>query len=174
MSRTNKQWILKRRPHGEIRAGDLELVEKPVPSPGPGQFLARTVYLSLDPTNRIWMSDMDQYMPPVEIGDVMRGGTLGVVRQSNNPDYKVGDIVSGIAGYVIDAAIHTTLTAPIAEDAAGKGLLAAFSAVGLYSLATHPFFDAPPTTALALAPVHTTGFLHPAPASATSMPPKAW
>ena len=75
--------------------------------------------------------------------------------------------VSGIAGYVIDAAIHTTLTAPIAEDAAGKGLLAAFSAVGLYSLATHPFFDAPPTTALALAPVHTTGFLHPAPASAT-------
>jgi NADPH-dependent curcumin reductase CurA len=99
MNRSNKQWILKRRPVGEIRAGDLDLVEQPVPKPGPGQFLARTVYLSLDPTNRIWMSDMDQYMPPVQIGDVMRGGTLSVVEESNNPDFHKGDVVSGIAGW---------------------------------------------------------------------------
>jgi NADPH-dependent curcumin reductase CurA len=99
MNRSNKQWILKRRPVGEIKLGDLELVERPVPAPGPGQFLARTLYLSLDPTNRIWMSDMDQYMPPVEIGDVMRGGTLSVVEDSNNPDFHKGDIVSGVVGW---------------------------------------------------------------------------
>jgi NADPH-dependent curcumin reductase CurA len=99
MNRSNKQWILKRRPVGEIKPGDLELVERPVPAPGPGQFLARTLYLSLDPTNRIWMSDMDQYMPPVEIGDVMRGGTLSVVEDSNNPDFHKGDIVSGVVGW---------------------------------------------------------------------------
>ena len=96
---TNRQWILKKRPVGEIKPGDLELVTQTLPEPGPGQYRARTIYLSLDPTNRIWMSDMDQYMPPVGLGDVMRGGTLSVVEASNNPDYAVGDIVSGIAGW---------------------------------------------------------------------------
>ncbi len=99
MRNSNRQWILKRRPVGEIKSGDLELVEKPIPVPGPGEMLVRTVYLSLDPTNRIWMSDMEQYMPPVQLGDVMRGGTVGVVEQSNNPEFKQGDIVSGIAGW---------------------------------------------------------------------------
>ena len=99
MRNSNRQWLLRKRPEGEIKAGDLELVETPIPVPGPGQILARTLYLSLDPTNRIWMSDMDQYMPPVQIGEVMRGGTIGVVEQSNNPDFAKGDIVSGIAGW---------------------------------------------------------------------------
>jgi len=99
MRNSNRQWILKRRPVGEIREGDLELVEKPLPVPGPGEMLLRTLYLSLDPTNRIWMSDMEQYMPPVQLGDVMRGGTIGVVEQSNNPDFKPGEIVNGIAGW---------------------------------------------------------------------------
>ena len=66
MAKINRQWILKKRPVGDIRPGDLEFVETPMPVPGPGEFLARTLYLSLDPTNRIWMSDMDQYMPPVQ------------------------------------------------------------------------------------------------------------
>jgi NADPH-dependent curcumin reductase len=108
MRNANRQWILKKRPVGEIAAGDLELTEHPIPVPGPGQLLVRTVYLSLDPTNRIWMSDMDQYMPPVNLGDVMRGGTLGIVEQSNNPDYAVGDVVSTFTGWqeyaVVDGA----------------------------------------------------------------------
>jgi NADPH-dependent curcumin reductase CurA len=99
MRNSNRQWILRKRPIGDIKQGDLELVESPIPVPGPGQFLARTVYLSLDPTNRIWMSDMEQYMPPVGLGEVMRGGTLSVVEQSNNPDFKPGDLVSGISGW---------------------------------------------------------------------------
>jgi NADPH-dependent curcumin reductase CurA len=99
MRNSNRQWILKRRPVGDIGSGDLELVEKPIPVPGPGEVLVRTVYLSLDPTNRIWMSDMEQYMPPVQLGDVMRGGTIGVVEQSNNPEFKPGDIVGSIAGW---------------------------------------------------------------------------
>jgi NADPH-dependent curcumin reductase CurA len=99
MRNSNRQWILRKRPVGDIKPGDLELVEQPIPVPGPGEILIRTVYLSLDPTNRIWMSDMDQYMPPVNIGDVMRGGTIGIVEQSNNPGFKPGDIVNGIAGW---------------------------------------------------------------------------
>ena len=95
----NRQWILKRRPVGDIRRDDLELVETPLPELRPGQFLARTIYLSLDPTNRIWMSDMEQYMPPVGIGEVMRGGTLSVVEESRNPSFQKGDILPGIAGW---------------------------------------------------------------------------
>ena len=99
MRNSNRQWILKRRPVGEIKAGDLELVEMPIPDPGPGEVLVRTLYLSLDPTNRIWMSDMEQYMPPVQLGEVMRGGTIGIVERSNNADLKPGDVVSGFAGW---------------------------------------------------------------------------
>jgi hypothetical protein len=100
MRNSNRQWRLKRRPVGEIRPGDLELCEAPKPVPSAGEVLVRNIYLSLDPTNRIWMSDMEQYMPPVAIGDVMRGGTLGIVEQSNAAGFAVGDIVlPGIGGW---------------------------------------------------------------------------
>lgn len=99
MTRTNRQWRLKRRPVGEIRDGDLELVETPVGDLPDGHVLVRTIYLSLDPTNRIWMSDMDQYMPPVGIGEVMRGGTLGVVEESRDPAVPVGAVVMPFTGW---------------------------------------------------------------------------
>lgn len=100
MRSTNRQWRLRKRPVGEIQAGDLELVESAKPVPKAGEFLVRNVYLSLDPTNRIWMSDMDQYMPPVGLGEVMRGGTLGMVEQSNVPEFEVGDLVMpGMGGW---------------------------------------------------------------------------
>ncbi len=100
MSDVNRQWRLKRRPVGDLKPGDLELVEAPKPVPGPGEVLVRHVYLSLDPTNRIWMSDMEQYMPPVELGDVMRGGALGVVEASNDPGFAPGDLVMpGMSGW---------------------------------------------------------------------------
>eukprot|EP01030_Chromulinospumella_sphaerica_P022406 gene22406-22383_t len=95
---TNRQWILKRRPSGDIAAGDLEFVETPTRSLQDGEVLIRNIYLSLDPTNRIWMSDQDQYLPPVEIGDVMRGGTIGVVEESKSDRHKVGDIVNDVGG----------------------------------------------------------------------------
>lgn len=105
----NREWVLRRRPVGEIREGDLELVESPIPSPADGQVLIRNIYLSLDPTNRIWMSDVDGYLPPVGIGEVMRGVTVGVVEQSRSPQFKPGDIVlPGLGGWrtylVADAA----------------------------------------------------------------------
>lgn len=99
MARISRQWILKRRPEGAIVDSDLAFVEAPVPPVPDGHVLVRNVYLSLDPTNRIWMSDMDQYMPPVEIGDVMRGGTLGVVEESKDASLPVGSIVMPFAGW---------------------------------------------------------------------------
>lgn len=98
-SNVNRQFRLKSRPVGKIKTSDFDLVEEPVPTPGPGEAVIRNLYLSLDPTNRIWMSDMDQYMPPVEIGAVMRGGGIGKVIASNSDAYKIGDTVSGLLGW---------------------------------------------------------------------------
>ena len=96
----NRQWCLAKRPEGHLSISDFRWHEKPVPDVlPPNQVLVRTIYLSLDPTNRIWASDMDQYMPPVEIGEVMRGANLGIVEASNNASFLVGSIVTGIWGW---------------------------------------------------------------------------
>ncbi len=95
----NRQFRLAARPVGLVKESDFEYREEPIPSLKDGEVLVRTIYLSLDPTNRIWMSDMDQYMPPVEIGSVMRGGIIGVVEESKNQNFKQGDLVSGMLGW---------------------------------------------------------------------------
>ncbi len=95
----NRQFRLASRPVGDIKESDFEYREEPIPTPKEGEVLVRTVYLSLDPTNRIWMSDMEQYMPPVAMGEVMRGGIIGVVEESKNPNFKQGDLVSGLLGW---------------------------------------------------------------------------
>jgi NADPH-dependent curcumin reductase CurA len=95
----NRQFRLADRPVGDIKESDFEYREELIPSPKDDEVLVRTIYLSLDPTNRIWMSDIDQYMPPVEIGEVMRGGIIGVVEESKNPNFKKGDLVSGMLGW---------------------------------------------------------------------------
>src|SRR2546423_11773543 len=86
-------------PSGRVERSDFELCHEPVPEPGPGQALVRTCYLSLDPTNRIWMSDMDQYMPPVEIGEVMRGLGIAEVVASEREDLPEGALVHGVTGW---------------------------------------------------------------------------
>lgn len=98
MSLTNRQWILRQRPKGLVQPTDLELVESPVPDLKDGEVLVRTVYLSLDPTNRTWMNDAEGYLPAVKLGDVMRGLTLGVVEDSRSDRFARGDVVTPISG----------------------------------------------------------------------------
>jgi NADPH-dependent curcumin reductase CurA len=96
----NRQWVLASRPEGDISADNLKLVEAPVRPLQEGEILVRNIYLSLDPTHRIWMSDRDQYLPPVELGQVMRGGVLGVVEQSRSDRFQPGDHVKvGMGGW---------------------------------------------------------------------------
>lgn len=95
MKKMNRRWILRQRPVGDIGDNDLQLVEAPLPEPGDGEILVRNIYLMVAPTNRVWMSEIDQYMAPVAIGEVMRGVTMGVVIESHHPDFRTGDIVEG-------------------------------------------------------------------------------
>ncbi|WP_433419020.1 NADP-dependent oxidoreductase [Microtetraspora malaysiensis] len=98
-NRINRAYRLRRRPVGQLTDGDLELVEEQVPELADGQALVRTKLLSLDPTSRVWMSDMRSYEPPVPIGAVMRGFGVGEVVASRREDMPVGATVSGFTGW---------------------------------------------------------------------------
>jgi NADPH-dependent curcumin reductase len=98
-SKVNRQILLAARPVGMVKESDFERHEAAVPEPRDGEYLVRNVYLSLDPTNRGWMNEQDTYMPAIKIGEVVRGGGIGVVEASKNPSYKVGDIVFGMIGW---------------------------------------------------------------------------
>jgi hypothetical protein len=97
--KTHRQIRLAARPTGYPTDADFRLVESPVPEPGPGEFLARIVYLSLDPYMRGRMSDARSYVPPVALGDVMEGGTVGEVVRSSHPGFAVGDVVEARLGW---------------------------------------------------------------------------
>jgi len=95
----NKQWRLASRPQGLIRASDFEWTQEALPVPGDGELLVRIIHLSLDPAIRGWVMDAKSYMPPVALGEVMRGIGLGVVEQSKHAKFKVGDLVQGLLGW---------------------------------------------------------------------------
>lgn len=97
--KTNQQWLIAARPEGMVKESDFRWRETPVGEPRDGELLVRTVYISLDPTNRIWMNDADSYLPALKLGDVMRGGGIGVVEESRHPGFAAGDIVQGLLGW---------------------------------------------------------------------------
>jgi NADPH-dependent curcumin reductase CurA len=96
---TCRRVVLVRRPAAEPTNEDFQLEHVPVPKPGPREVLVRVIYLSLDPYMRGRMRDAASYAAPVGIGEVMTGGTVGEVVQSNHPAYKVGDIVEDRLGW---------------------------------------------------------------------------
>ncbi len=99
MADVNRSWRLAARPQGMIKDSDFTWREDPVPAElGEGELLVRTLYLSVDPTQRGWM-EMDTYMPAVGIGEVMRAGGVGRVVRSNAPAFAPGDLVSGMVGW---------------------------------------------------------------------------
>jgi NADPH-dependent curcumin reductase CurA len=83
---------------GLPRPTDWDHTEAAVGEPGDGEFLVRVLYLSLDPAMRGWMNEGKSYVPPVEIGEVMRAGGVGRVVASRHPDFAVGDHLTGMFG----------------------------------------------------------------------------
>ncbi|EFU3287819.1 NADP-dependent oxidoreductase, partial [Salmonella enterica] len=95
----NRRWVLASRPHGAPQMDNFRLEEDDVATPGEGQVLLRTVFLSLDPYMRGRMSDEPSYAPPVEPGCVMVGGTVSRVVASNHPDYRPDEWVLSYNGW---------------------------------------------------------------------------
>ena len=99
MSQSAKRIVLASRPVGEPKPENFRLEDYPIPAPGEGQILLRTVWLSLDPYMRGRMDDGPSYSAPVPIGGVMEGGTVCEVVASNNPGFAKGDYVLAHTGW---------------------------------------------------------------------------
>jgi NADPH-dependent curcumin reductase CurA len=97
--KTNRRIVLNSRPHGAPKPDNFRLETAELPEPANGQLLLRTVYLSLDPYMRGRMSDSPSYAPPVEVGEVMVGGTVCRVEQSLHPEFSPGDWVLANTGW---------------------------------------------------------------------------
>ena len=99
MTELRRSVVLRRRPHGEPRIDDFEILEDVVPTPGPGEVVTRTLWLSIDPYMRGRLSDRKSYAPSVQIGETMTGETVGEVVASADPTFAVGDVVLGARGW---------------------------------------------------------------------------
>jgi hypothetical protein len=95
----NKQWILNSFPVGEIKDNDLILQDSNLSEINDGEVLIKNIYLSLDPANRGWMSGKASYVDAMQIGDIMRGGTIGIIEESKNEKFKKGDVVQYQGGW---------------------------------------------------------------------------
>jgi NADPH-dependent curcumin reductase CurA len=96
---TCRQIRLVERPVGAPTAGTFELVEAPMPEPGAGEVLCRTLWLSLDPYMRGRISGAKSYARGVEPGEVMVGECVAEVVESHDPAYRPGEIVAGGGGW---------------------------------------------------------------------------
>ncbi len=120
MTEESRRIVLAARPSGMVDESTTRLETVPVPSPEPGEAVVRVRYLSIDPTIRTWMDDAPGYMPPIEVGAVVRSGGIGEVVASASDQYAVGDTVFGMLGWqdhaVVDEAGHTAQVIPDGID----------------------------------------------------------
>ena len=99
MAITNQHLTLTSRPEGHPSPAHFTMQTSPARSPAPGEVLLATRYLSVDPAMRVWMDEDPGYVPPIAIGETMRGGGIGEVLESNSPQFKAGDLVQGRLGW---------------------------------------------------------------------------
>lgn len=134
MTDRNRRFLLRERPSGRIGPDTFELSEQAVPEIGDGEALVRVNWISLDPTNRMWINETPSYLPPVGIGEVMRAAGLGVVIASNNPNYAVGQTVQGLTGwqdYVVVSDTMPLFPVDIADGVSPSAYLGALGMTGL-------------------------------------------
>ena len=99
MADINRQVILAARPEGLPKESDFRLQETPLPQPGAGEALVRSLFLSVDPYMRSRMSGQSSYTKGVQPGEVLPGAVVGEVVDSNDPRIARGDLVSGMLGW---------------------------------------------------------------------------
>jgi len=124
----NRQIILSSRPEGLPTEQNYSMAQAPVPVPGEGQVLARTLLISIDPAMRGWVIEAPNYAPPVRVGDVMRSFGVAEVLESRVETVKAGDIVAGMTGWqeyciLTDETIQRRIDPTIAPISTALGVL---------------------------------------------------
>lgn len=98
-SRNNRQVILVKRPVGVPKPEHFEVRSSSVGAVGDGQFLVENLYLSVDPAQRGYVNDENNYAPPVPLGAVMRAMAVGRVVESRHPEFQAGELLYGWFGW---------------------------------------------------------------------------
>ena len=95
----NRRILLAKRPEGLATQADFRSDEQPVAELENGEALLQTLYLGIDPTIRTWLSTAKSYLPPIEIGEVVRSAGVCRVLESKCERFKVGDLVTHLCGW---------------------------------------------------------------------------
>ncbi len=133
MADENRMWVLAERPDGPVDENTFRMESSPIPEIGDGEALVRVRVISIDPTNRMWIGEEPTYLPPVAIGEVMRGLGLGEVVESNNPSFPVGARVQGLTGwqdYAVISDEQPLMVVPDGVEADDATLLGALGMTG--------------------------------------------
>jgi NADPH-dependent curcumin reductase CurA len=118
-----KRWVLREKPYAEpVLSGDsptFTLETTDIPALKEGQVLLKTLYLSNDPAQRSWISPLADaerlYLPPVQVGEVMKSMGIARVVESRSPDIIPGSLVTASPGwseYSIDDATNVSVLNP--------------------------------------------------------------
>ena len=125
----NRQAKLAARPVGNPKREDFTFETIAVAPLADGEVLVKVSHLSLDPAMRGWMNAGRSYIPPVELGEVMRAGGAGEVVESKHAAFRAGDKVTGFTGVQEYAAVKgeglqkvDTSRVPLASYLGGLGM----------------------------------------------------
>ncbi len=132
----NRRVLLAKRPEGLAAQTDFRSDEQPVPQIQEGEALLETLYLGIDPTIRTWLSTAKSYLPPVEIGEVVRSASVCRVVESKCDRYEVGDLVTHLGGWqeytIVDEKSFAT---PFPASTNPRHLLGALGSTGVAAYA---------------------------------------
>ncbi len=99
MAEKQHAWTINHYAVGDLTGTELDWMEQAIPELAEGQVLIKTLLLTLDPSNRIWLSEEKDYLPQLQIGDVMRGLVIGRVEQSRHQSFQPGDHLFAMLGW---------------------------------------------------------------------------
>jgi NADPH-dependent curcumin reductase CurA len=141
ITRTTAALLVTRAATGAYAPDVLELATRTLPELADGDVLLRVLYLSLDPTNRNWLK-----LEPVNtlrqkigrdlaVGDPMVGEILGLVEESRDPAFRVGDVVAGVGEWQEHAVVPAARMRRVERgDEPLAAHLTVFSHIGLAAM----------------------------------------
>jgi len=131
---TRRRVLLRRRPQGLVDPADVELVTEDLPTLEDGEALLRNEVIGIDASVRSWLGEGSGYLPPVELGEVVRCSTIGRVITTRCDAYRVGDIVTTLGGWedatVIRDDLFSTIVSPPDPDYDLEAFLALYGSTG--------------------------------------------
>jgi NADPH-dependent curcumin reductase CurA len=130
MADINRQIVLAELPQGKLSPANFKAAENAIPTPGDGEVLLRTLYVSLDAANRAWMQGAT-YRAAINAGDVMAGGALAEVVESRSPNLAPGDLVFADTGWQDYAVLKGSPLAKLPRIEPLPHLLSVYGVAGL-------------------------------------------